>query len=129
MGSDIRPVAPFEHEVFDDTIPASTDLSANQFLFHVIDANGELAIPSAGDIAFALQNEPSEQGDGGAIRILGITEYIAGGSVTAGDFVSTDAAGKGVTSLTTNRILGIALGDLATDERGSLLIVYAGRLA
>lgn len=129
MGSDIRPVAPFEHEVWDETIPASADLSANQFLFHKINADGELELSGAGDIAFALQNEPDAQGVGGAVRILGITEYIAGGAITAGEEISANAAGKGIPSLTTNRILGIALGDLATDERGSLLIVYAGRLA
>lgn len=129
MGSDIRPVAPFEHEVFDDTIPASGDLKANQFLFHKIDANGELALAGAGALAFSLQNKPDAQGDGGVIRILGITEYIAGAGVTAGDLIASNASGKGITAITTNRVLGIALGDLATDERGSLLIVYAGRIA
>ena len=129
MGSDIRPVAPVEHEVWDETIPASADLSANQFLFHVIDSSGELALAGAGDLAFALQNKPDAQGVGGAVRILGMTEYIAGGVVTAGDLVATNAAGKGITALTTNRILGIALDTLAADERGTLLIVHAGRLA
>lgn len=129
MGSDIRPVAPFEHEVFDDTIPASADLSANQFLFHVIDGNGELALPAAGDIAFSLQNEPDAKGVGGAIRILGIVEFIAGATLVAGGFVATNTAGKGIPPLTTNRILGIVLQGLATDERGSMLIVYAGRQA
>lgn len=126
MGSDIRPVAPFDKEVFDDTIPASADLSANQFLFHVIDASGELALAGDGALAFALQNEPDAAGVEGAIRILGITEYVAGAGVTAGDKVATNAAGKGITAAAGKQILGIALGDLVLDERGSMLIVYAG---
>ena len=126
MGSDIRPVAPFDKEVFDDTIPASADLSANQFLFHVIDASGELALAGDGTLAFVLQNEPDAAGVEGAVRILGITEYIAGAAVTAGDKIATNAAGKGIKAVATKQILGIALGDLALDERGSMLIVIAG---
>ena len=126
MGSDIRAVAPFEHEVYDETIPASADLSANQFLFHVIDASGELALAGDGDLAFALQNKPDAAGVGGAVRVLGITEYVAGAAVTGGDKIATNAAGKGIKAVATKQILGIAIGDLALDERGSMLIVIAG---
>lgn len=130
MASDIRPVAPHEHEVFDDTIPASADLSANQFLFHLIDSNGELALATAGALAFVLQNKPNAQGVGGTVRILGKTEFISGAALGAGALVATNAAGKGIAPLITNRILGINLTALAAaDERGTMLIVYAGRQA
>lgn len=127
MGSDIRPVAPFEHEVYDETIPASADLSANQFLFHVIDSSGELALAGDGTAAYVLQNEPDAQGVGGVIRVLGSTEVVCGsGGVTMGDRVTPDSAGKLKTAATGDIIRGIALQTLAADERGTILLDSLG---
>ena len=110
--------------------PASADLSASQFCFVVVNANGQLALPSAGgDADGILQDKPNGAGVAGEVGILGISKLLVGtGGVTAGDLLATDVNGKAVTASTGNKILGRAL---ATGAAGTIipaLIQQKGKL-
>ena len=91
--------------------PASADLSASQFCFVVVNANGQLALPAAGaDAEGILQDKPNGAGVYGEVAILGVSKLVVGaGGVNAGDLLATDVNGKAVTAAAGNKILGRAL--------------------
>ncbi len=111
-------------------VPASADLSASQFCFVVVNANGQLALPAAGgDAEGILQDKPNGAGVIGEVGILGISKLVVGAAgVAAGDLLATDANGKAVTAASANKILGRAL---ATGGAGTIipaLIQQKGKL-
>jgi hypothetical protein len=89
----------FEQTLRTVGVPASADLSASQFCFTVVNASGQLALPAAQAVADGvLQDKPNGQGVQGELAILGITKLVTGAAVTAGDPLTGDASGRGVTA-------------------------------
>lgn len=89
--------------------PASGDLSSNQFYFVDVDSNGE--VTTAGDGAAGigvLQNDPEAQGIAANVGFAGVSRVAAGGSITAGDDVASDADGRAVTAASGDVVLGKA---------------------
>jgi hypothetical protein len=111
-------------------LPASADLSASQFCFVVVNASGQLALPAAGgDAEGILQDKPNGAGVAGEVGILGVSKLVVGAAgVTAGDLLTTDAAGKAVTAASTNKILGRALATGAAGVIIPALIQQKGKL-
>lgn len=92
------------------TLEAGVDFSAKQFFFVSVSADGQ--IDPAGNGAHAdgvIQNDPSAAGDAAEVAIAGIVKVSAGGVVTAGGPVASDAAGECVDAATGDVILGTAL--------------------
>ena len=111
-------------------LPASADLSASQFCFVLVNSDGNLALPSAGgDADGVLQDKPSALGVFGEVGILGVSKLVVGAAgVTAGDLLTTDTAGKAVTAVSTNKILGRALATGAAGVIIPALIQQKGKL-
>ena len=111
-------------------LPASADLSASQFCFVAVNADGNLALPSAGgDADGILQDKPNALGVFGEVGILGVSKLVVGAAgVTAGDLLTTDTAGKAVTAASTNKILGRALASGASGVLIPALIQQKGKL-
>jgi len=125
----------------DDTLPASGDLSANQFYFVKIDSNGRLALctTAAGEgFAGVLQNKPSALGRDGAYRYLGISKVACGGSFNPGDYVTSDSAGKAVKYTTSkvftgtpyivsgSQVYGLARDAGVSGQIASIMILHQG---
>ena len=110
--------------------PASADLSASQFCFVVVNANGQLALPAAGgDAEGILQDKPNGAGVYGEVAILGVSKLVVGaGGVNAGDLLATDVNGKAVTAAAGNKILGRALTAGAAGVIIPALIQQKGKL-
>jgi hypothetical protein len=92
------------------TLEAGADLSAKQFFFVAVSADGQ--IDPCGDGAAAdgvLQNDPANVGDAAEVAIGGIVKVICGGVVTRGGPVASDAAGEAVNPASGDIILGTAL--------------------
>ena len=92
------------------TLEAGQDLSAKQFFFVSVASDGQ--VDPTGDGAAAvgvLQNDPAAAGRAATIGINGVTKVSAGGSITAGAAVASDAAGEAVVAATGDVILGTAL--------------------
>lgn len=92
------------------SLVAGADLSAKQYFFVAVSADGQ--IDPAGDGAMAdgvLQNKPDAAGKAATVAIGGITQVICGGTVTRGGPVASDAAGEAVDAATGDIILGTAL--------------------
>ncbi len=111
-------------------LPASADLSASQFCFVAVNANGQLVLPAAGgDAEGILQDKPNGAGAYGEVGILGVSKLVVGaGGVTAGDLLSCDVNGKAVTAAAGNKILGRALTTGAAGVIIPALIQQKGKL-
>jgi hypothetical protein len=92
------------------TLPVAADYSASQYRFMTINASGQAARTGDGaDADGVLQNDPDTAGQAGAIAIFGRIRTEAGGTVTAGGVVSSDANGRAVDSTSGDYILGRAV--------------------
>lgn len=112
------------------TLEAGADLSAKQFFFVSVSADGQ--IDATGDGAHAdgvLLNDPAAAGRAAEVAISGITKVICGGVVTRGGPVASDAAGEAVNAATGDVILGTALDTGADGEIVRILFQPRGALA
>lgn len=92
-------------------LKAKTDLSAKQYFGVIVDSvAGQVAIAGADATKFCgvLQNKPTA-GQAAEVQVNGVARCIAGGTVAAGAFVTTDSAGEWVTANSADQILGLAL--------------------
>lgn len=98
---------------------AGSDLSANQFQFVDVSADGQVDLTGAGAYAVGvLQNDPAAAGRAAEVAVGGKTQVKCGGTVTAGGPVSSDANGKAVdaASASGDIILGEAMEAGANNE-------------
>lgn len=119
------------------TLSAASDLSAKQF-YAVKIVTGQIALASTDDEALGiLQNTPTAN-QAASVRAFGVTQWVYGGTVTAGDKVAVDSNGKCVTAtaahvtagtpepLTGSHVIGTALVSGVSGDVGSVLITHAG---
>lgn len=96
--------------VADLPLVAAADLSAAQY--RLVTPAGALA-GSTDAIAGVLQNKP-KAGEAAAVRVVGTSKVVAGGSITAGAYVGSNAQGYGVAVTTDGRnVVGVALQTVA----------------
>lgn len=96
------------------SVPVNSDLSASQYRFVVVGADGYLDVVGNGATALGiLQDDPdgSTNEDVGAVGIDGISQVEAGAAITAGDALSSDSSGRAVPSATGDVPLGTAMED------------------
>ncbi len=94
------------------TIPleASADLSASQFCAVISDANGRAAVAGAGvHIIGVLQNKPASLGAESSVMVDGVTKMVAGAALTVGGAVKSDASGRAINAVATDKAIGFAL--------------------
>jgi len=107
---------------------AGADLSAKQFYFVSVSADGQ--IDATGDGAYAvgvLQDKPAAQGRAAQVATTfgDIVKVVCGGTVTRGGPVASDANGAAVNAASGDVILGEALETGASGE--IISIVFAPR--
>jgi len=109
-------------------LPAAADLSANQYRFLDVDANGRAAVPTvAGSNGPGIQqNDPAALDRPTSVAIAGVSKCIAGAAVAAGAKVSTDNQGRGITAVATHHVRGQAF--TAASAAGELFEVQLGSL-
>lgn len=119
--------------VFMFSLEAAADLSAKQYHFVKVDANGRAAIcTSLDDLPVGvLQNDPSALGQEATIMALGITKVVADAALTIGNQVGTSADGqadaKTVGTDTTQYVCGVVLE--ATTQASELATITISTLA
>lgn len=100
----------YEESIKRITLEAGADLSAKQFFFVSVSADGQ--VDPTGDGAHAdgvLQNDPAAAGRAAEVAIGGVVRVKCGGTVTRGGPVASDANGNAVNPATGDVILGTAL--------------------
>lgn len=96
---------------------ASEDLSAKQYYFMQMDSSGDMEIgEGATDLLLGVLQDKPESGQAGTYRYAGTTKVVASGAIAVGAEVTSDSAGKAVTTTTQgDTVKGIALEAAATD--------------
>lgn len=107
------------------TLIAGADLSAKQYLFVELANDGQIdPVGSAGgDAVGVLQNDPDAAGKAATVAISGISKVVCGGTVTVGDKVQSDNAGKALTAASGDHVLGRALATGASGEIIPVLLI------
>lgn len=111
---------PVEQPGFKMSKEAAADLSAKQFHFVKLDANGRVAAIAADTDCPCgiLQNKPNALGVAAEIMVDGISRIIGSGNLAKGNFLGTNAAGRAEARLvtdTTKYMLGQILIDSDAD--------------
>jgi len=108
----------FEEALRCISLPANADLSTKQYFFVKVtnsSGTGRAAVAGDGEHAIGvLQNKPDAANEVATIAISGVSKVSAGGTITAGQPVASDAAGEAVAAATGDIILGTAL--LSADD-------------
>ena len=92
------------------TLVSAGDLSADQFHFLTVDATGKVAVSGNGDDSVGvLLNDPNGADQAAQVAISGKTRVEAGGGITAGANVASNASGQAVVATASDAILGIAI--------------------
>lgn len=90
----------YSERSFDFSKSADADLSAKQYYIAKVTSTGvDLAAAATNAICGVIQNTPAS-GEQTDIRFLGTSKVKAGGTVSAGDWVTADSAGKAVATTT-----------------------------
>lgn len=111
-------------------LPAKAELKNVQGIALAVDG-GELALPTAGQNAIGLvlftNDETVAAGEDVTVQVKDIGKWIAGGAISVGDELTTDAAGKAVKATAGDFITAIALSKAtASGDVISVQIVKAG---
>ena len=105
------------------SLPASGDLSANEFLAHSVDSNGNAVIAT---VAVAMDgillNKPDALGKAASLQVDRISKYVAGaGGTTAGLGLEVEAGGALIDTVA-GVVVAKALEDVAAGGIGSCLL-------
>jgi len=112
------------------TFEAGGDLSAGQFKFVALAADGQVDLCGAGAQAIGvLYNEPDAAGKAATVVMTGKTVVEAGGSVTAGDEIACDTDGNCVTATTSDIVMGYALEDAVDGQVFAIELIQGGNAA
>lgn len=110
------------------TLTAGADLSAKQFHFVKLStvANETALVSGAGEPAVGvLQNNPTSGRDA-TVMTLGVSKVLVGTTVTAGEALSSDAAGKARPATGADSIVAYSLHAATAGEYVSVLIAARG---
>lgn len=105
------------------TLITAADLSAKQYYCVKVDAAGKAALCGAGEPGVGILQDPMAAGYAARVMALGISYAIYGGAVTAGDKVASDAAGKLVTAVAGDYVIGIAMETGVANEIRPVLLI------
>lgn len=112
-----------ELPVQNTSLIAGADLSAKQFYAVKINSSGQIVLAGAGENAIGiLQDEPAS-GQVGNVMVLGESMAIYGGTVTAGQNLAVDAAGKLVTAGGSAAVVALAKEGGAAGEVHTVYVV------
>lgn len=111
----------------DISFVAGADLSAKQFCGVKVNSSGLAVAANATDLnqVGVIQNNPAS-GQAATVRIAGVTKAKAGGTVAAGDRVTTDANGAFVAATTGKQVMGVALTGAASGDVFTVLLSERG---
>lgn len=78
------------------TLEAAADLSAQQYRFVTLDANGRAAVTTAttDKVIGVLQNKPSALGQTAEIVVIGVTKMSADAAIAIADGLATSVDGQ-----------------------------------
>ena len=111
-------------------VKSSTDLSAYQYHFVVLDASARAALPpSRGSIVDGvLQDKPLKAGDQAAVATSAQPKVVAGEIIAAGQYVGADTEGRAIVAQIGEWAAGRALSDASLDQFVTVHLHPYGRI-
>lgn len=109
------------------SLTASADLSAAQFKIVKLTSTGT-AVANATDLnqIGVQQDKPSALGIATTVAIEGVSKVKLGGTVAAGDRLTSDANGLAIVATTGKQVVGIALVAGVSGDVGTMFISPRG---
>ena len=93
----------------DTLLVSASTFTGKQYFAAALDTAGKAALPSvAGQACFGIMQSAPIIGAVGPVRTKGNSKAVLGGTVTMGDRLTTDAAGKLITGHGADRVVAIA---------------------
>ena len=112
------------------TFIAGEDLSSAQFKFVTLEADGQVDLAdAAGENCIGVVLNDPAAAEAATVAISGKVMVAAGGTVTAGDAVATDASGAAVTATTGNIIMGYATEDGVSGQLIAIELIQGANAA
>jgi len=117
------------------TFEAGEDLSAAQFHFVTLEADGQvdLADADAENCVGVLLNNPSAAGYAATVVMTGRVLVEAGGAITAGDAIATNNAGEAIeltaSSSATAVTMGYAVEDAVDGQIFTIELIQGGNVS
>jgi hypothetical protein len=112
------------------TFIAGEDLSSAQFKFVTLEADGQVDLADvAGENCIGVCLNAPAAAAAATVVMTGKVMVVAGGSITAGDAVATDAAGDAVTATTGDIIMGYATEDGVDGQIIAIELIQGGNAA
>jgi hypothetical protein len=121
-----------EEKLLTVTEEAGADLSAKQYLFHVMSSDGQIDPCSVeGEVAYGvLQNKPDAAGKAATVAWGGVSKIVLGAdSMTPGMKIQTSDAGKALEAAVGDAVLGTLRKGGDTNEIGEILLSPVTNLA
>ena len=112
------------------TFVAGEDLSTAQFKFVTLEADGQVDLAdSAGENCIGVLRPEGAAGAAVAVLVDGPVIVEAGGTVTNGAAVATDATGRAVDATTGDIIMGYAMEAGVTNQKIQIELIQGGKAA
>lgn len=106
------------------SVTAGADLSAKQYCHVKLSANRTVVAAGNGEKAIGVLQDKPGNTKTGCVAIEGVTKILFGGTVNAGDYVSSAADGTGVVPAAGEVITGICLVGGASGEVGEMILKF-----
>ena len=112
------------------TFVAGSDLTAAQFKFVSLAADGQVDVTaSAGGNAIGILTNNPDVGQAATVTVTGGYTVYAGGAITAGDQVQSNATGEALLAATGDVVLGYALEDAVDGQLMRIEFITGGNVA
>ena len=123
-----------QHDGQDPSFKAKDDMSSSQFRFAKIDGTTDDQVDicdGTADLMIGVLQDTGVTGQGVIIRVYGHTKIVLGTTITAGQLLGTDNAGRAtpLTPATTEYVAGICTVGGAVNEIGEMILQSRGRAA
>ena len=113
------------NEILIKTMTAEAAVESNRIVKHGAADTGAIQATAASSKMFGVSNQygAAASGDDLDVVVSGIAEVELGGTVAAGDLLTSDAVGKAIATTTAgNRIVGVAMTGGVNGDIQSVLI-------
>jgi|TARA_Y100000310_G_scaffold163513_1_gene163326 hypothetical protein len=106
---------------------ANEDLSSMQYKIVYVDGNNGAKLRAAQGVGVlgVLNNKP-QSGEHASVVVAGLTRCVAGGTVTAGSWITCSASGTGITVSSGEYILGKSITGVASGSNFQMLVQHNG---
>lgn len=112
---------------FTEAFIANEDLSTHQYKI-AVNSTGDLVARAgtAGSAVIGIIDNKPEADQDTTINVLGISRCIAGGTIVAGDLITTTASATATAVASGDYVLGTAITGVASGNTFKMIINHAG---